>query len=137
MAIGEFGGAPKLSTEGGPAFSTPLYWLYEMGQASLNPSRALADVTRLYFKNPLNPLSHTPLGKSIAAGAEVFERATRRYGKPDWMIDSTLVGGTRVPLHIATIWQRPFCRLLHFERHLAVAPKRPQPKLLIVAPMSG
>ncbi len=30
--------------------------LYEMGHAALNPARALADVTRLYFKNPLNPL---------------------------------------------------------------------------------
>jgi poly(3-hydroxybutyrate) depolymerase len=108
-----------------------------MGQAALNPSRALADVTKLYFKNPLNPLSHTTFGKSVAAGAEMFERSTRRYGKPDWMIDSTLVGGERVPVHISTVWERPFCNLLHFERAFENAPRRPQPKLLIVAPMSG
>jgi poly(3-hydroxybutyrate) depolymerase len=137
MAIGEFGGAPPLSVEGGPVLSSGLYWLYEMNQAALNPTRALADVTRLYFKNPLNPLSHTTLGKSLAAGAEVFERATRRYGKPDWMIDSTMVAGERVPLHINMVWERPFCRLLHFERQFTHAPRRPQPKLLIVAPMSG
>jgi poly(3-hydroxybutyrate) depolymerase len=35
------------------------------------------------------------------------------------------------------VWERPFCRLLHFERALHHAPRRPQPKLLIVAPMSG
>ena len=63
MPIGEFGGAPRLPGGGSPAFSTGLYWLYEMGQAALNPSRALADVTKLYFKNPLNPLSHTTFGK--------------------------------------------------------------------------
>jgi poly(3-hydroxybutyrate) depolymerase len=137
MPIGEFGGVPRLPDEGRPAFSTGLYWFYEMGQAALNPSRALADVTKLYFKNPLNPLSHTTLGKSIAAGAEMFERSTRRYGKPDWMIESTLVGAERVPVHIQTVWERPFCRLLHFERAFTHVPRRPQPKLLIVAPMSG
>ncbi len=134
MAIGEFGGAPA---SGGPVFSSGLYWLYEMSHAALHPSRALADVTRLYFKNPLNPLSHTTFGKSLAAAAELFERSTRRYGKPDWGIDSTLVSGERAPIHIATAWERPFCRLIHFERMFCHMPRRPQPKVLIVAPMSG
>jgi poly(3-hydroxybutyrate) depolymerase len=137
MPIGEFGGAPKLPTETIPAFSTGLYWFYEMGQAALNPSRALADMTRLSLKNPLNPLSNTTFGKTMAAAAEVFERSTRRYGKPDWRIEDTIVGGERVPVHIKTVWQRPFCNLLHFERVFDHPPRRPQPKLLIVAPMSG
>jgi poly(3-hydroxybutyrate) depolymerase len=137
MAIGEFGGIPPLSAEGGPVLSSGLYWLYEMNQAALNPTRALADITRLYFKNPLNPFAHTTLGKSLAAGAEVFERATRRYGKPEWGIDSTLVAGERVPIRINSVWERPFCHLLHFERLFAHMPRRPQPKLVIVAPMSG
>src|SRR5262245_24820043 len=101
MAIGEFGGAP---TTGGPVLSSGLYWLYEMSHAALHPSRALADVTRLYFKNPLNPFSHTTFGKSVAAAAELFERSTRRYGKPEWRIDSTIVSGERAPIHIATAW---------------------------------
>lgn len=137
MPIGEFGGAPKLPTETTPAFSTGLYWFYEMGQAALNPSRALADLTRLSLQSPLNPLSRTTLGKSIAAAAEVFERSTRQYSKPEWRIDDTVIGGERVPVHIKTVWQRPFCDLLHFERVIEHPPRRPQPKLLIVAPMSG
>lgn len=137
MPIGEFGGAPRLPGDGSPAFSTGLYWLYEMSQAALHPSRALADATRLYFRSPFNPLSHTTFGKSVAAGMELFERSTRRYGKPEWRIDSTLVGGERVPVHIRTVWERPFCRLLHFERQFEYRPRRPQPKLLLVAPMSG
>lgn len=137
MAIGEFDGAATLSGESGLLLSTPMYWLYEMGHAALNPARALADATRLFYKNPANPLTHTTYGKSMAAAAELFERSTRRYGRPDWMIDDTLVGGERVPVHITTVWERPFCRLLHFERAFTRAPRRPQPKLLIVAPMSG
>jgi poly(3-hydroxybutyrate) depolymerase len=135
MAIGEFGGAPAVP--GGLLTSTPLYWLYEASHAALSPARAMADATRLAFKNPLNPLYFTSFGKSIAAAAELFERSTRRYGQPEWRISSTLVGGERVPVHITSVWERQFCRLLHFERILEHRPRRPQPRLLIVAPLSG
>ncbi len=137
MAIGEFGGAPAATIGHGPMLATPYYWLYEMSQASLNPARALADATRLFFKNPANPMSYTQLGKTVTAACELFERSTRRYGKPDWNIHSTLIGGERIPVHISTVWERPFCRLLHFERAFERQPRRPQPRLLIVAPMSG
>jgi poly(3-hydroxybutyrate) depolymerase len=144
MAIGEFGGAPAvpgvngvLPASNGMLLSTPLYWYYEMSHAALNPSRAWADATRLFFKNPVNPLSFTTFGKSVAAACELFERSTRRYGRPEWRITSTLVGGERVPVQISTVWERPFCKLIHFERKFERQPKRPQPRVLIVAPMSG
>src|SRR5690242_6248144 len=136
MAIGVFGGTPELPG-GENVVSTPLYWMYEWGNAALLPSRALADATKLLFKNPLNPFTQTTFGKSMAAAAEVYERATRRYSKPDWEITSVLVGGERVPGRIQTVWERPFCNLLHFERELTTPPRRPQPKVLIVAPLSG
>jgi poly(3-hydroxybutyrate) depolymerase len=135
MAIGEFGGVPAAEVHNGPM--TSAYWLYEMGHAALNPSRAFAHAARLFYKNPANPLAHTAFGKSLAASMELFERSTRRYAKPEWTIDSVLVGGERVPVHISAVWERPFCRLLHFEREFERVPRRPQPRLLIVAPMSG
>ena len=137
MAIGEFGGAARLPGEGALVMSTPMYWFYEMNQAALNPSRAFAEATKLLFKNPLNPMAMTTFGKSVAAACEVFERSTRRYGRPEWGIRNTLVGGARVPVNIESVWERPFCRLLHFERVFEHPPARPQPRVLIVAPMSG
>ncbi|TMJ99571.1 MAG: polyhydroxyalkanoate depolymerase [Alphaproteobacteria bacterium] len=136
MAIGEFGGAPAPG-DTGPMYAAPAYWLYEMSQAALNPSRAFADAARLFFRSPANPLSYTAFGKTMAAGLELFERSTRRYGKPDWNITSTVVGGENVPVRVSVLWERPFCRLLHFERAFDRPPRRPQPRLLIVAPMSG
>jgi poly(3-hydroxybutyrate) depolymerase len=136
MPIGEFGGAPT-PPGGGFMLSSPMYWFYEVSHAALNPARAYADAARLYFKSPVNPLSFTTLGKSIAAACELFERSTRRYGRPEWRIDTALVGGERVPVQVASVWERPFCRLLHFQRSLTHPPRRPQPKILIVAPMSG
>ena len=70
MPIGEFDGAAKLPGDSASLLATPMYWLYEMGQASLDPSRAFADATRLFFKNPANPFAHTQYGKSVAAAAE-------------------------------------------------------------------
>ena len=58
------------------------YQLYELNHASLQPARAYADAVRLFYSNPLNPFSHTRWGRSVAAMAELFERTTRRYGKP-------------------------------------------------------
>ena len=71
MPIGEFDGAATLPGDSGILLSTPMYWLYEMGHAALNPSRAVADATRLFFKNPANPFAHTTYGKSIAAGGGI------------------------------------------------------------------
>ena len=137
MPIGEFGGAPPLVAEGSPALTTPMYWMYEMAHASLNPARAVTDATKILFQNPLNPWSHTELGKSIAAGCELFERTTRRYGKPEWGLDTTEVNGVRTPVEVRSIWEKPFCRLLYFDRKLTRPLRVPQPRVLIVAPMSG
>ncbi|WP_029351420.1 polyhydroxyalkanoate depolymerase, partial [Bosea sp. 117] len=135
--VGDEDDLPSPAVEAVSALSRPLYWMFEMGQAALNPYRALADAGRLYYRNPVNPLAHTDFGKSVAAACELFERSTRRYGKPDWGIDHTVVGATRVPVQIKSVWERPFCNLLHFERAFEHPPRRPQPRLLIVAPMSG
>ncbi|MGY3462560.1 polyhydroxyalkanoate depolymerase [Bradyrhizobium sp. LM3.4] len=137
MPIGEFGGAPPLAAEGSPVLTTPMYWMYEMAQASLNPARAVTDATKLLFQNPLNPWARTEVGKSVAAACELFERTTRRYGKPEWGLDDTEVNGIRVPVEVRPVWEKPFCRLLYFDRKFARPLRSPQPRVLIVAPMSG
>ncbi len=104
----------------------------------MGPFRAAADAAKLYFQNPLNPLSQTPFGRSMAAAAEMFERTTRRYGKPEWGLADTLLHGVRVPIVERIVWERPFGRVIHFEKGAAKnVSAAGQPKLLIVAPMSG
>ncbi|MEJ0011512.1 MAG: polyhydroxyalkanoate depolymerase [Bauldia sp.] len=114
------------------------YQLYELNHAAMGPFRAAADAAKLYFQNPLNPLSQTPFGRSMAAAAEMFERTTRRYGKPEWGLADTLLHGVRVPIVERIVWERPFGRVIHFEKGAAKnVSAAGQPKLLIVAPMSG
>jgi len=137
MPIGEFGRPPEMPTEVSPSMTAPMYWMYEMAQASLNPARAITDATRMLFQNPLNPWAHTELGKSVAAGCELFERTTRRYAKPEWGLHETEVNGVRTPVEIRSVWEKPFCRLLYFDRMHTRPLRVPQPRLLLVAPMSG
>ena len=112
------------------------YQLYELSHAAMSPWRAAADAMRLVHANPLNPMSQTPAGRAFAAGLEVFERTTRRYGKPEFGLEETVIDGEPVKVHEDIVWKKPFCNLIHFHRSLE--PKHgTDPKVLIVAPMSG
>ncbi|QUS38274.1 polyhydroxyalkanoate depolymerase [Tardiphaga alba] len=137
MPIGEFGRPPALPSETSPALTTPMYWMYEMAYASLSPARAMSDATRMMLQNPLNPFAQTEFAKQITAGCELFERTTRRYGKPEWGLHDTEVNGVRTPVEIRSVWEKPFCRLLYFDRKHPRPLRAPQPRVLIVAPMSG
>jgi poly(3-hydroxybutyrate) depolymerase len=112
------------------------YQMYELNHAALQPYRALADAVKLFYSHPLNPASQTSFGRSVAGAAELFERTTRRYAKPEFGISETTVNFVRVPVKEKTVWSKPFCDLIHFERRLPEGHK-PDPKILIVAPMSG
>ncbi|WP_371359444.1 polyhydroxyalkanoate depolymerase [Cohaesibacter sp. ES.047] len=114
----------------------PVYQMYEWNHAMLSPWRAAADATRVFMQNPVNPLSQTPWGKTMAAVAELFERTTRRYGKPEFGIHEVSIDGQATSVHEKTVWRHPFCNLIHFERMLPAGHGK-DPKLLIVAPMSG
>jgi len=117
-----------------------LYQVYEFNHALVQPFRAAAGVSQLLLRNPLNPLSYTTTGRSISAALDVFETITRRYGKPEFGLHETTVNDKPCGVHNEIVWAHPFCSLLHFKRDPAVlkAAKRTRdPKLLIVAPMSG
>ena len=72
-------------------FRVVLYYLYEMNHAALAPWRAVADAGISFWRSPANPLATTQLGRSWAASLELFERTTRRYGKPEFGITDTIV----------------------------------------------
>jgi polyhydroxyalkanoate depolymerase len=110
------------------------YLLYEISHAVIQPWRATAEATKLLFSNPLNPLAYTPYGRTVAAACELFERTTRRYGKP--VFGLTIPNGEPVPVAERVVWSRPFCRVVAFDRGQTDGGRR-EPKLLIVAPLSG
>ncbi|GAK71508.1 putative poly-beta-hydroxyalkanoate depolymerase [Agrobacterium rubi TR3 = NBRC 13261] len=112
------------------------YQFYEMNHAAMMPLRASADMMRQAFNNPVNPLSNTAFGRSLDAGFEVFERLTRRYCKPQFDLSETVIGGQSVGVSEEIVWSLPFCNLIRFKRDFPVG-QAPDPKVLLVAPMSG
>lgn len=120
----------------GQVMKLPLYLWYEATHALLGPARALAGSTKFFYNNPANPLSHSPFGRGVAAACEMFERTTRRYGKPEFGYGSVSVNGVQTDIVEDILSSKPFCNLVNFRKMSAGRPLN-QPKILMVAPMSG
>ncbi|MCU0883090.1 MAG: polyhydroxyalkanoate depolymerase [Hyphomonadaceae bacterium] len=120
-----------------------LYSLVEMNRVAMAPMRLAARAGRAALASPLNPFGQTSYGKSLAAMADVFESATRYYGKPEWRIDSVRINSVTVPITPTVAWRSPWCGLVHFRKDADVLAScrrpgaAPLPRLLIVAPLSG
>jgi poly(3-hydroxybutyrate) depolymerase len=97
----------------------------------------MAGSARLVFSNPFNPLTYTVAGRHAAAACEVFERTTRRYRKPEFGLRKTRVDGAIISVSEEVVWNRPFCRLIHFRRDIEPSRAESDPRILLIAPMSG
>ena len=110
-----------------------LYYLHEKSRMSMAPDRAFSEGLRAKLDNPFNPMANTPMGRVVSSAADIFEHLTRSYGKPAWGLEATTIDGETVDVEEDIIIKRTYCHLLHFKR----ATDRVDPKLLIVAPLSG
>lgn len=113
------------------------YHSYELAHVLLAPLRSHGRLLQQTYVNPCNPISYTSLGKAVAASCEVFDSMTRRYGKPAWRIDHTVIAGQTVPVRQMVATSTAFCDLVRFARDETVCGRRRDPKVLLVAPMSG
>lgn len=110
-----------------------LYDSYEMQRTFLDAASAAATAGASWFGNPLNPLAYTGVGPLAASALEVFAHAAAPYTKPTFGLATTRIGGREVIVSEDIVETRPFGRLLRFVRE----GRSGDPKLLIVAPMSG
>src|ERR1035437_8128409 len=108
-----------------------------MSHAALAPWQMWASMNASMFSHPFSPLSYSPLSRKIAAGNELFVRITQRYHKPEFGIKETVVGGTAFAVSEEIGVDKPFCQLRHFKRDLGLRNERADPKVLLVAPLSG
>ena len=110
-----------------------LYQAYEFQRQLANPVRLWANALEQAYSSPYNPLSDTWIGKSVAAGAEIVARLTQNYGKPHFGLATTEIGNDTVEVNEELLVRKPFCDLVRFRRDTI----RRDPKVLVVAPMSG
>jgi poly(3-hydroxybutyrate) depolymerase len=118
-----------------------LYALNEFGYFATTPWRFAARVARDFWGNPANPAANMILGRNAFAAADLFANVTRRYGKPEWKIGSTLINGEAVQVTPTVAWSSPWVDMVHFARSRTDMRKAGQrtihPTVLIVAPLSG
>jgi poly(3-hydroxybutyrate) depolymerase len=112
-----------------------LYEMYDTNRAALAGAAAVANSAASWFNNPLNPWSYTEVGGVTAAALDVFAHASQPYGKPEFGFTHTIINGKQVAVTEEVVDRAPFGQLKRFVRHAKGLEK--QPKLLIVAPMSG
>lgn len=113
------------------------YESYELAHRVMAPLRWGAQGLKMQLQSPFNPFRNLLLPRMMAASCELFENVTRRYGKPEWGIKETKIFGMPVPINEQIVYSKPFCNLVHFDREEKVIGRRYDPKVLIVAPLSG
>jgi len=107
-----------------------LYQLYDLKKGFLHPVfeflQSQGMVIENTFKEPL-------IGRNISGLLDILARINADIEKPDYDIMDTVVNGETVSITEEVVMDYPFAQLLHFKKNK----KLNQPKVLIVAPMSG
>ena len=110
-----------------------LYDAYEVQRSLMAGASRLAGMGAGWLGNPANPMSYGAMGPIVAAGLNVFAHASAQRGKPEFGLAEVAVGKRLVAVTEEIVVRKPFGQLKHFAKQGV----KGQPKLLIVAPMSG
>ncbi|WP_321929845.1 polyhydroxyalkanoate depolymerase [Burkholderia cenocepacia] len=109
------------------------YPFYQWSAECLRPARAWAAATRATM-SLWPPATSTPTGRMVDALCELLECCAFSHRRPPFGIASVVVDDDTVPIVEEAAAVTPFATLLHFRKARPVAR---QPRVLIVAPMSG
>jgi polyhydroxyalkanoate depolymerase len=110
-----------------------LYHAYQAYADASEPIRAMARAG-LGFSKMLQSFGGPTIGADVAAMLELTSRAKMIHTRPPYDIDKVLVGNREVSVREEVVLSLPFCNLLRFAKDDIITP---QPKMLVVAPLSG
>ncbi len=98
------------------------------------PVRAVAELAAASLAHPVPGMSRHALLRAAAALCELVARAGLSHRRPAFGIDTVTVAGREAAVRETAVHRTPFCTLLRLEKEPAGLP---QPRVLLVAPMSG
>jgi len=110
-----------------------IYQMYQAQADIMDPLRGMAR-TAAGLLRTVTP--HQPYGialRHINAALDVFGHSGTTHARPAYAIDDVMVGNKMVSVSDEVVYQTPFASLVHFKKDT----DRKQPKVLLVAPMSG
>lgn len=109
------------------------YQLYQNYADATDPLRACARMMAPVLGATWPGVPVHPAWRKMASACEVFARTQLTHARPPFAIGEVVDGGCTIAVHEEEISATPFCSLLHFRKETSVV----QPKVLVVAPMSG
>lgn len=110
------------------------YYAYQAQCDALAPLRLAAQTAGSLLSAECQPwLGGLPFVRNAAAALNLFSHSGLRHERAAFGIGKVGIDGIETAVVEEVAAAHPFCRLLHFRKDIGLA----QPKLLIVAPLSG
>ena len=110
-----------------------LYQAFQSYADLAEPLKAAARIGVSALGSPWGTLADTTFGRNLSASYQLVARIGLTHERPSYQIDEVTVGNERVPVIEEAALVQPFGTLLHFRKEVAA----PQPRVLVVAPLSG
>src|SRR3984957_9437530 len=110
-----------------------IYTAYEAQANALDFARPFAAVAGAMLRLPRIDAHYLWPVLKLAGNLATFANLNVTYSRRPFGIDSVTVGNHDVSVSEEATYRTPFCTLLHFKKEIDVQ----QPRVLVVAPMSG
>ncbi|HEX7822646.1 MAG TPA: polyhydroxyalkanoate depolymerase [Sphingobium sp.] len=111
-----------------------LYQGFQAMQNIIEPARMAAQAAITFRDEYAGSVGEWPMAKRFFAACDVFSGARMTHDSPGFKIGEVLCGNHMVPVREEVTLDLPFGNLLHFAKDDV---QTPQPKMLVVAPLSG
>ena len=110
-----------------------LYQAYHAHSDIMGPVRTWAGAALQAIGQPLAGVADNAVLRNLTAAYELIARAGLTHARPAFAINSVKVGNREVAVREEAALTTPFGTLLHFKKDIDT----PQPRVLLVAPLSG
>jgi poly(3-hydroxybutyrate) depolymerase len=110
-----------------------IYQMYQAQADIIDPLRKMAKTTSALLRTVTPSQPYGILLRHINAALEVFAYSGTTHSRPAYGIKDVPVGNDLVKIEEETVTATPFASLVHFKKDS----DRKQPKVLVVAPLSG
>jgi len=110
-----------------------LYQAYQAHSDIMIPVRNWAGSALRTLGQPLTGMADNAVLRNLNAAYELIARAGLTHARPAFGVDGVTVGNREIAVHEHAALTTPFGTLLHFKKDVDT----PQPRVLLVAPLSG
>jgi poly(3-hydroxybutyrate) depolymerase len=114
--------------------SPMIYHNFQVLSDIARPVRMIAELASASLAQHVPGMPRFAVLRAAAALCELIARAGLSHRRPAFSIDTVTVAGGEAAVRETVVHRTPFCTLLRLEKD---PPGPPQPRVLLVAPMSG